>query len=145
MVDNDDNVWVFWSAATVSGANPGIWYRRFLRATMAWEFFEANQVPGTTVGQVNFSPTAVSDAEGGFWLFWTARGLTSSLSLSSNEGEIWYVRYNTFTQVWGDLRHITAQPEHDASPFVLRGSDGSLWLFWSRGAKPFYRQIFPSI
>jgi hypothetical protein len=142
MVDNDDNVWIFWSAATVSGENPGIWYSRFLRATMAWE--EANQVPGTTVGQVNFSPTAVSDAEGGFWLFWTALGRTPPF-LSSSEGEIWYVRHNTFTQVWGDLRHIPSRPEHDTNPFVLRGSDGSLWLFWSRGANPFYRQIFPSI
>ena len=143
MVDNDDNVWVFWSTHPLGGPNPGIFYRRFLRATMAWETFEANQVPGTTVGLFDFSPTAISDTEGGFWLFWTARGPTPRLD--SSEGEIWYVRHNTFTQVWGDLRHIPGHPEHDARPFVLRGSDGSLWLFWSRGAKPFYRQMFPLI
>jgi hypothetical protein len=140
MVDNNDNVWVFWSATTVTGVNPGIWYRRFLRATMAWETAEANQVPGTTVVNANFSPTAVSDAEGGIWLFWT----TVENPLAP-QGELWYVRQNAVTQVWGEPRQITGHPDHDANPFVLRGSDGSLWLFWSRGAKPFYRQIFPSI
>ena len=141
MVDNNDNVWVFWSAVPVtSGVNPGIWYRRFLRATKEWETAEANQVPGTTVSLLNRTPTAVSDTEGGIWLFW--RTLASS---GASQGELWYVRQDTVTQRWGEPRQIAGHTDPGGSLFVLRGRDSSLWLFWSLGAKPFYRRIFPSI
>src|SRR5262245_24218750 len=74
MVDNNDNVWVFWQTTSGEG---GIWYRRFLRATMAWETTEGTQVPGITAGLVSVEYTVVSDTAGGIWLFWVRGPLSS--------------------------------------------------------------------
>jgi hypothetical protein len=131
MVDKRDNVWVFWS-----GTTGGIWYRRFLRPRGEWETVET-QIPGTS-GEVS-SLTAVSDAEGGIWLFWLSTG------------NIWYVRYNPVTQIWGEPRQLTRHLGTDSSAlFVLRGPDGSFWLFWRRSVvdlthRLLYRRIFLSI
>jgi hypothetical protein len=147
MVDNSDNVWVFWQAFPGEG---GIWYRRFLRATMAWETAESTHVPGTAAGELaQASPTAVSDAEGGIWLFWLSTANIVGLSTAS----IWYARYNPVTQIWGEPRQMTGFLRNDAAPFVLRGPDGSLWLFWHRSVgnpgldryQLFHRRVFPSI
>ena len=129
IVDNRDNVWVFWT----SGGN-NILYRRFLRATRAWEA-EETQVPGI----FGWEPTAVSDTEGGIWLSWVSR-----------EGNIRYARYSPVTQMWGEPRQITSSHRGEAEPFVLRGPDGSFWLFWHRAfsidiCRLFYRRIFPLI
>jgi hypothetical protein len=147
MVDHSENVWVFWQAFPGQG---GIWYRRFLSATGAWEIAESTHVPGTDAGELaQASPTAVSDAEGGIWLFWLSTAHIVGLSTAS----IWYARYNPVTQIWGEPRQMTGFLRHDADPFVLRGPDGSLWLFWRRSVgnpgveryQLFYRRIFPSI
>ena len=66
---------------------------------------------------------------------------------------VWYARYNPVTQIWGEPRQMTGFLRNDADPFVLHGSDGSLWLFWRRFVgnpgldryQLFYRRIFPSI
>jgi hypothetical protein len=139
MVDSSDNVWVFWCETNAGG----LWYRRFLRSTRAWEAAEGTPVPGTS--EVQALPTAVSDAEGGVWLFWV-RPIPSAAN-------IWYARYNPVTQIWGEPRQITRYLGIEAEPFVLRGLDGSFWLFWRRFignpalgiSQPFYRRIFLSI
>jgi hypothetical protein len=139
MVDNSDNVWVFWYSHADNG---GIWYRRFLQATREWETAEGTQVPGST--GIGGSPTAVSDAEGGIWLFW------QRLALSGSGENIWFAHHNPVTQTWGEPRQIPRSTgSDDTDPFVLRGPDGSLWLFWRRAVagqyQPLYRRIFPSI
>lgn len=138
MVDNSDNVWVFWQ--TTSG-NGGIWYRRFLRATMAWETAEGTQVPDI-IGVEYAGYTAVSDTAGGIWFFWVRRPTPSS-------SNIWCTRHNPVTQRWSEPRQITDYPGIEAELSVLRGTDSSLWLFWRRGStgssKLFYRRIFLSI
>jgi hypothetical protein len=141
MVDNSDNIYVFWSSGR--GSETGIWYHRFLRETMAWEPGDSLQVPGTTTGTSNITPTAVSDTEGGIWLFWASE--------RSGNADIWYVRHNPVTQLWSDPKQITARKGRNGRPFVLHGADGSLWLFWTRNFQPFsgaelvYQRIFPSI
>jgi len=146
MMDTSEHVWVFWQAFPGQG---GIWYRRYLRDE-GWESAESTHVPGTDAGEVaQASPTAVSDAEGGIWLFWLSTAHIVGLSTAS----IWYARYNPVTQIWGEPRQMTGFLRHDAAPFVVRGPDGSLWLFWRRSVgspgldhyQLFYRRIFPSI
>ena len=147
----------WWITVTMSGSSGrhspvegGIWYRRFLSTTGAWETAESTHVPGTDAGELaQASPTAVSDAEGGIWLFWLSTAHIVGLSTAS----IWYARYNPVTQIWGEPRQMTGFLRNDADPFVLRGPDGSLWLFWRRSVgnpgleryQLFYRRIFPSI
>ena len=113
MVDSSDNVWVFWQAFPGEG---GIWYRRFLRATMAWETAERTQVPGTDAGELaQASLTAVSDAEGGIWLFWLSTAHIVGLSTAN----IWYARYNPVTQIWGEPRQMTGFLRNDADTLRL--------------------------
>jgi hypothetical protein len=146
MVDNSENVWVFWQAFPGEG---GIWYRRFLRDD-GWETAESTHAPATDAGELaQASPTAVSDVEGGIWLFW----LSTANIVGPSTASIWYARYNPVTQIWGEPRQMTGFLRNDADPFVLRGPDGSLWLFWRRSVgnpggeryQLFYRRIFPSI
>jgi hypothetical protein len=135
VVDHSDNVWGFWRTIDV-----GIWYRRFLRAPMAWES-AATQVPGTMVGDQNLAPAAVSDPDGGISLFWQSN--------RSGNADIWSVRQDPVTQVWGEPQQMTTGTEADSNPFALRGPDGSLWLFWGRdfggNGELFYRGIFRSV
>jgi hypothetical protein len=135
MVDAANNVWVFWSTA----AN-GVWYQRFIRSTSTWEAAATN-VPGTTAGPSNQAPAAVIDAEGAVWLFW-----------QSNRGgnmDIWFMRRNPSTLVWGDPRQVTGSPDPDSSPFALTGSPGTLWLFWGRRVglndELFFRRVVTSV
>jgi hypothetical protein len=149
MVDNQDNVWVFWYDKTSDdAASPladGIWYRRFLRAKEEWEPVGGTKVPGITAAVMPESLAAVSDTEGGIWLFW----VRSTPGVAS----IWYARHNLVTQMWGDPRQITRYPGPDDSPVVLYGPDGSFWLFWIRHfpnlqqflSKLFYRRLSLSI
>jgi Family of unknown function (DUF6519) len=153
MVDNRDNVWVFWYVKTSDETSvaDGIWYRRFLRATMAWETAAGTEVPGTTAAVMHGSLAAVSDAEGGIWLFW-ARSTPGAANMPS-AANIWYARRNPVTQIWGEPRQITRHPGAEDTPVVLRGPDGSFWLFWIRNfgdidltfSQPFYRRLFLSI
>ena len=131
MVDNRDNVWVFWCEA----GNGGIWYRRFLRATGAWETAEGTQVPGTSEMQV--FPTAVGDAEGGSWLFWVRS--------MPNAQNIWYARHNPVTQIWGEPRQVTRHLGIEAEPFVLRGPDGSFWLLLAPQRRSSCSRVFPTV
>src|SRR5262249_7617796 len=112
LVDTSDNVWVFWNTVTGDG---GIWYRRFLRATMAWEVAEGIQVPGTSAAGVQAPITAVSDADGGIWLFWVRFTITAA--------NLWYTRYSPVMQIWNNPRQLTGYPGTEAEPFVLRGPD----------------------
>jgi hypothetical protein len=155
MVDNRDNVWVFWYTKTSpddeTSLADGIWYRRFLRATMAWETVEGTEVPGTTAAVLPGSLAAVSDAEGGVWLFWV-RANPGTATIPSPT-DIWYARRHPVTQIWGEPRQITRHPGTEDTPVVLRGPDGSFWLFWCRSlgnivassSQLFYRRLFLSI
>jgi Family of unknown function (DUF6519) len=147
IVDNKDNVWVFWY---IEGSDAyGIRYSRFLRAT-GWETDVGTAVPGTTTAVLG-SLAAVSDAEGGIWLFW--QRFTPGAANMPNANNIWYTRHNPVTQLWGEPRQITRHLGMDNSPFVLRGPDGWFWLFWSRSVGPLtlgisqllYRRLFLSI
>jgi hypothetical protein len=155
MVDSRDNVWVFWYDKTsddeTSPLANGIWYRRFLRATMAWESPGGTEVPGTDAAVTAGSLAAVSDAEGGVWLFWV-RSAPGAANVPGATN-IWYTRRNPVTQVWGEPRQITRHPGIEDTPVVLPGPDGSFWLFWRRSvgdivlnfSQPFYRRLFLSI
>jgi Family of unknown function (DUF6519) len=151
MVDNKDNVWVFWYVedSDETGTTYGIRYARFLRAT-GWDTDVGTAVPGTTT-LVAGSLAAVSDAEGGIWLFWER--FTPGAAEMPSTNNIWYARRNPVTQIWGEPRQITRHPGFEGTPVVLRGPDGSFWLFWLRHfgtidlvfTQPFYRRLFLSI
>jgi hypothetical protein len=130
-VDNDDNAWVFWRMH-----NGSIWYSRFLRTPGTWEV--PTEIPGTNGG---LCPVAVADAEGYIWLFWQ--------SDRSGSWDIWSSRFIPVTGDWEEPRRITCVPEDDTKPFILRGVNGMLWLFWNRQLGPnkelFYRRIITSI
>jgi hypothetical protein len=157
MVDNSDNVWVFWNSQVPAIPNAterisrSIWYRRYLRARGEWE--DSASVAGVSFEVVtdlpiwfwSSPPVAVSDAEGDVWVFWVKFA-------SNNAANIWYTRYSLAMQSWGEPRPITHYPATEVTPFVLRGLDGALWLFWRRrdianpySSQLFYRRIFPSI
>jgi hypothetical protein len=145
-VDNSDNIWVFWHVR-YSQDIPAIRYRRFLREGMRWEDApQGTPVPVTTGGKggVNPDKIAVSDVEGGIWLFWT---------YDRDSGKyIWCTRWNPVKAMWGEPRQITKALGADELRFVLRGPDDSFWLFWHRDTllpilifRPMYRQIYLSI
>jgi len=143
LVDNSDNVWVFWNALGAGVA--AIRYRQFVRVTSAWDPPLASApalVTGTDVF-LNVAPAAVADPDGGIWLFFH-----SNRSGSGNQ-DVWYIRRNPLTGIWGSPRQITGAPEADTNPFVLRGTDGVLWLFWNRqlgaNGELFFRRIITSI
>lgn len=146
LVDHDDNVWVFWSSIVAGPpAFISIRYREFVRATGAWDPPIGNPpalVPGTDTAQ-NLAPAAVTDADGGIWLFWH-----SNRSGSTNQ-DIWYVRRNPVTRIWGDPRQITGTLEADTNALALRSADGAIWLFWNRqfgaNGELLFRRIITSI
>jgi hypothetical protein len=146
MVDNRDNVWVFWydTSQDDTSSTGSIWYRRFLRATMAWETVGGTELPGTSGGAVHASFSAASDAEGGIWLFWVRS--------TPSAANIWYTAHNPVAQTWSEPWQVTRHPGTESGPFVLRGPDDLFWLFWRRLvnpglgiSQPFYRRIFSSI
>ena len=120
----------------------------FCEVTITGSLLNEDPISGTHLQVRIPMPTAVSDAEGGIWLFWVRN--------RRGRDNIWYVRRNIFTQTWSEPRQITSHTEadtNDENPFVLLGPDGSLWLFWNRvfqvqGQREsalFYRRIIPSI
>jgi hypothetical protein len=118
VVDGSAAVWVFWRSEA------GVHYQRFRQDTAppAWEAGPSN-VPDTSVGTNNTRPSAVRDASGAIWLFWTSNRAGAG-------DDLWLMRRNPATATWGQPRQITGSPTTDDQPFAVVAPNGVVWLFW---------------
>jgi hypothetical protein len=121
LADGTTSVWAFWR-----GADQGLFHQRFDVATNTWVGTES-AVPGTDApGAADDSRTAaVRDASGAIWLFWV-----STRTSGGTDHDVWVVRRDPVSGLWGAPRPVVAALGDDDLPFARIGPDATIWLFW---------------
>jgi hypothetical protein len=136
---NDGTLRLAWTHIIGSGASSIYYNTRLTNGT--W----LNAAPITNLGGLNQNPSLVQANNGTIFLFWSYRPATGP---DSSHYRINY-RYLKGT-VWSSYVNATATPAtmNDTMPSAAVGSDGTLWLIWTRdnstslGTTPVMRQLW---
>jgi hypothetical protein len=120
LVDGAEAVWVFWR----SGSDPAtaVSYQKIaLPPPATWPVMPP---PTAVTGAASARPSAVRDAEGPVWLFW------SQLTGIGTVRAVWLQRYLKSTNSWGAARQLTGSAAVDDQPYAVLGPGGVVLLFW---------------
>jgi len=138
IVDGSNAAWVF----AVSTSTNTVFGQRYLPGTMTPD--GSPTAIASTATSILRSPSAAADATGAIWLFFVTDGGTPP-------AQIYAVRRDPVTQLWGQFRRLTGSIGSDAHSrsFAATAPNGVVWGIYKRLAgntnELFFKQIVTAI